>query len=123
MILLRRSYRDARNNAVINFFFRKFVDGNVQQVMEVSDKLNKVEKQDISSEDFMADMTTKENLISKEINNFDRTLSLQNSFATQRKKKVKASRFRPIVYSEGELDKSNFMQPPSRFFLSYFCQI
>uniref|UniRef100_A0A8L7T078 Bm2876, isoform d n=2 Tax=Brugia malayi TaxID=6279 RepID=A0A8L7T078_BRUMA len=114
MILLRRSYRDARNNAVINFFFRKFVDGNVQQVMEVSDKLNKVEKQDISSEDFMADMATKENLISKEINNFVRTLSLQNSFATQRKKKVKASRFRPIVYSEGELDKSNFMQPPSR---------
>uniref|UniRef100_A0A1I8EF60 Uncharacterized protein n=1 Tax=Wuchereria bancrofti TaxID=6293 RepID=A0A1I8EF60_WUCBA len=114
MILLRRTCRDARNNAVINFF-RKFVDGNVQQAMGVSDKLSEVEKQNISSEDFMSDMARKEDHISKEINSTDRTLSLQNSFSTQRKKqKVKASRFRPIVYSEGELEKSNFMQPPSR---------
>ncbi|EJW82219.1 hypothetical protein WUBG_06872 [Wuchereria bancrofti] len=99
MILLRRTCRDARNNAVINFF----------------ENLLMVEKQNISSEDFMSDMARKEDHISKEINSTDRTLSLQNSFSTQRKKqKVKASRFRPIVYSEGELEKSNFMQPPSR---------
>uniref|UniRef100_A0A183EZY4 Ovule protein n=1 Tax=Gongylonema pulchrum TaxID=637853 RepID=A0A183EZY4_9BILA len=32
------------------------------------------------------------------------------------KKKVVANRFRPVIYSEGELENSDLSQPPSRSF-------
>lgn len=46
-----------------------------------------------------------------------------SSLARRKKQKIEPNRFRPIVYSEKELDKSNFMLPPSRFFRLYFDQM
>ncbi|CAG9533625.1 unnamed protein product [Cercopithifilaria johnstoni] len=116
MIFIRHGYRGLQRSAVDAFCFRKFVDGNVQQAVEVDDKWNEVGKRNVSARDSVSDaFDKKEDFASKEINIVDRTLTLQNAFSTRRKKqKVEANRFRSIIYSEGEIDKSNFMQPPSR---------
>uniref|UniRef100_A0A8R1XWW0 Mitochondrial import receptor subunit TOM22 homolog n=1 Tax=Onchocerca volvulus TaxID=6282 RepID=A0A8R1XWW0_ONCVO len=77
-----------------------------------------VEKRNISAGDSVSDLVTfneKTDFASKETNTTERNLALQNSLSTRKKKqKVEVNRFRPIIYSEGELDKSDFMQQPSR---------
>ncbi|EJD76697.1 hypothetical protein LOAG_16374 [Loa loa] len=117
MIFVRHNYQGLQKSAVLTFCFRRFVDGNAQQVVEVSDKWDEVGKRNISGGDSESDLSAfnkKEDFASKQINSINRTQSLQNSSTRRKKQKVEANRFRPVVYSEGELDKSNFMQPPSR---------
>lgn len=42
MIFLRRNYQGLQKNTVAAFCLRKFVDGNVQQAVEISDKWSEV---------------------------------------------------------------------------------
>ncbi|VDK85637.1 unnamed protein product [Onchocerca ochengi] len=118
MIFVRRSCQSLRKNTMVGFCFRKFADGNVQQALEINDKWDEVEKRNISAGDSVSDLVTfneKTDFASKETNTTERNLALQNSLSTRKKKqKVEVNRFRPIIYSEGELDKSDFMQQPSR---------
>ncbi|VDK79816.1 unnamed protein product [Litomosoides sigmodontis] len=115
-MIFTRSCQGLQRNAVGAFCFRKFANSDTQQAVEVNDKWSEIEKRNASARDFALEtFDEKFDLASKQRNVVDKYLAMQNSSPARRKKqKVEVNRFRPIVYSEGELDKSNFMQPPSR---------
>uniref|UniRef100_A0A915Q3T0 Transcription termination factor 3, mitochondrial n=1 Tax=Setaria digitata TaxID=48799 RepID=A0A915Q3T0_9BILA len=124
MLFIRSSSRRIQKGALIGFCFRRFVGGNVQQVLEIGDGRDKgaQDKQNVSSGNLMVmNMKPKISTTARSVSKtgdrnriVDVVLVMQNSLPTRQKKKVEANRFRPIVYSEGELDKSDLTRSPSR---------
>ncbi|VDN42455.1 unnamed protein product [Gongylonema pulchrum] len=122
MIPLRRAV--LLRKATISAYVQRLANNNVQQQsLEKRSKQKSLEKlSEDATEDKSANLLGESVIYdeleeqSKQTDVTNRALLSRRFSARGTKKKVVANRFRPVIYSEGELEKSDLSQPPSRSF-------